>query len=139
MNAVDTNIFIYASDSSDPVKQAKAQALLGQLVGVASTTLIPWQVAGEYLNWLRRWESAGQILHADVETRFHVVLALFPLAMPTSRSLPIYFQMRARYSLSHWDTMLLASCKEASVTTLYSEDLQAGANYDGIVVVNPFI
>ena len=138
MTAVDTNIFVYASDTNDPVKQAKAQALLGRLVGVASKTVIPWQVAGEYLNWLRKWESAGQISHGDVETRFQAVLALFPLAMPTARLLPVYFQMRARYSLSHWDTMLLAACKEAAASTLYSEDLQAGASYDG-VVVNPFI
>jgi predicted nucleic acid-binding protein len=44
----------------------------------------------------------------------------------------------SRFSLSHWDTLLLAACKQASVTTLYSEDLTAGMNYDGVTIVNPF-
>jgi predicted nucleic acid-binding protein len=39
---------------------------------------------------------------------------------------------------SHWYAMLLATCKEAGVTTLRSEDLAAGTDYDGIAVVNPF-
>ena len=41
-------------------------------------------------------------------------------------------------SLSHWDSLLLAACLEAGVETLYSEDLQDGANYDSVRVVNPF-
>jgi len=31
MNAVDTNVFIYALDDDEPVKQAKAHELLQQL------------------------------------------------------------------------------------------------------------
>jgi len=34
--------------------------------------------------------------------------------------------------------MLLAACKEAGVTTLYSEDMHSGTNYDGLSIVNPF-
>lgn len=34
--------------------------------------------------------------------------------------------------------MLLAACKEAGVTRLYSEDMQHGADYDGVTIVNPF-
>jgi predicted nucleic acid-binding protein len=33
---------------------------------------------------------------------------------------------------------LLAGCKEAGVDLLYTEDLDAGADYDGIKIVNPF-
>jgi len=32
----------------------------------------------------------------------------------------------------------VAACKEAGVTTLYSEDMGAGTDYDGLIVVNPF-
>ncbi len=46
--------------------------------------------------------------------------------------------LSSRYSLSHWDSMLLAACLEAEVDTLYSEDFSAGAAYDTVTVVNPF-
>lgn len=42
-----------------------------------------------------------------------------------------------RYSLSHWDSLLVAAAIEAGVDTLYTEDLQAGAQYETVKVVNP--
>jgi predicted nucleic acid-binding protein len=48
MNAVDTNVFVYAADDDEPVKQAKAVNLLDQLVEEPSHTLLLWQVAGEF-------------------------------------------------------------------------------------------
>jgi predicted nucleic acid-binding protein len=35
--------------------------------------------------------------------------------------------------------MLIASCIDAGIDTLYSEDLGAGATYDSVQVINPFI
>lgn len=42
------------------------------------------------------------------------------------------------YSLSHWDSLLLAACATAGVDTLYSEDMDDGMTYDTVKVVNPF-
>jgi predicted nucleic acid-binding protein len=46
--------------------------------------------------------------------------------------------LSSRYSLSHWDSLLLAACEDAGVDTLYSEDLDDGMTYDAVTVVNPF-
>lgn len=138
MNAVDTNVFVYALDDNEPVKQSKAQALVDRLVRPPGDTMLLWQVAGELLSCLRKWESAGRISEADVQAHFRDVLSMFPLRIPTGNSFDIAFDLRARFSLSHWDSMLLAACKEASVTTLYSEDLDSKTDYDGLTVVNPF-
>jgi predicted nucleic acid-binding protein len=73
-----------------------------------------------------------------VEKHFRDFLAVFPLALPGPQVFTRYFDLHARFSLSHWDARLLAACREAGVTTLYSEDLGAGTNYDGLTVVNPF-
>lgn len=139
MNAVDTNVFIYALDADDPVKQAKAQQLLDGLSRASGSTVLLWQVAGEILNNLRRSESAGRISAAQVETQLGSFLAMFPLVIPTAGLFTHYFQLRHRFSLSHWDNMLLAACKEAGVTTLYSEDMDAGTDYDGLTIINPFV
>jgi predicted nucleic acid-binding protein len=138
MNAVDTNVLVYALDATEPVKQTKAQSLLDSLAKPPTDTVMPWQVAGELLNCLRRWESAGRIAAADVEAHFRDLLALFPLVVPSASAFDISFDLRGRFSLSHWDSMLLAACKEAGVTTLYSEDMDAGTDFDGLRIVNPF-
>lgn len=139
MNAVDTNVFIYALDDNEPVKQAKAQELIARLVQPSVETLLLWQVAGELLSGLRRWESEGRITRADVEAHFRDAFALFPLRIPAAKVFEIAFALHARFSLSHWDSMLLAACKDAGATTLYSEDMDPRTDYDGIIVVNPFV
>jgi predicted nucleic acid-binding protein len=138
MNAVDTNVLIYTLDDAEPAKQAKAQELVGGLVQPPIETILPWQVAGELLSCLRKWQSAGRVTAADVEAHFRDVLSMFPLRMPAAKVFDIAFDLHARFSLSHWDSMLLAACKEAGVTKLFSEDLDPGTDYDGLAVVNPF-
>jgi predicted nucleic acid-binding protein len=138
MNAVDTNVLIYVLDDTEPVKQAKAQALIARLIQPPVETILPWQVAGELLSCLRNWESAGRITAADVEEHFRDAHSLFPVIIPTVQVFDIAFALHDRFSLSHWDSMLLAACKDAGVTTLFSEDLDHGTDYDGLTIVNPF-
>lgn len=138
MNAVDTNVLVYSLDVNEPVKQVKAKNLLAGLTQTQTATILPWQVAGELLNWLRKWQLAGRVSRADVEAHIHDFLNIFPLAIPNAQVFSIYFDLHSRFSLSHWDAMLLAACKEAGVTTLYSEDMDSGTDYDGLTIVNPF-
>lgn len=139
MNAVDTNVLVYSLDGNEPVKQVKAKNLLAGLAQTQAATILPWQVAGELLNWLRKWQSAGRVSNADVEAHFRDFLTMFPLVFPNAQVFQKYFDLHSRFSLSHWDSMLLAACKEAGVDTLYSEDMAAGTNYDGLTILNPFV
>jgi predicted nucleic acid-binding protein len=139
MNAIDTNVLVYSLDRNEPTKQAKAKALIASLVAAPPPTVLLWQVCGELLNWLRKWEAAGRIASADVEAHFNDFLTMFPVSTPSHSAFPLYFALRARFSLSHWDAMLLAACKAAGVTKLYSEDMQDGMDYDGVTLTNPFI
>ena len=138
MNAVDTNVFVYAFDSDEPVKRAKAHELLDRLTQQPAETVLLWQAASEFLNCLRKWESAGRMSSEDVEANFRDVVAMFTLRLPSAASFEISFDLRSRYSLSHWDSMLVAGCKEAVVDLLFTEDLDSGTNYDGVRIVNPF-
>jgi predicted nucleic acid-binding protein len=138
MNAVDANVLVYAFDEDEPIKQAKANELLGRLSEDRSETLIPWQAAAEFLAVLRKWQVAGHLKAEDVEKAFRIVSDMFPLRLPKARVFKTSFDLRTRFSLSHWDSMLLAACKDAGVDRLYSEDMDAGTNYDGVTIVNPF-
>jgi predicted nucleic acid-binding protein len=97
-----------------------------------------WQVATEFLSVLRRWEDAGRVATADVVENFRDVRSMFTLRLPRIRTFRISEGLRLRFSLSHWDSMLLAACKEAGVDVLYSEDMDSGTDYDGLRIVNPF-
>jgi len=138
MNAVDTNVFVYAFDNDEPIKQAAAVSLIDRLVLTPGATVLLWQVAGELLACLRRWEHQGKIQATDVDSHFNDVLSTFKLALPHSNVFKESLSLSERFSLSHWDSMLLAACIESGVDTLYSEDLSAGTEYDSVTVINPF-
>ena len=138
MNAIDTNVLVYAVDASEPHKSQLARALLLNLENSPTPFVLLWQVAGEFIACLTRWEQSGRI-HTDDTLRYlnHFVLHL-GVAMPTVSVLREAVIIRQQYSVSHWDSMLLAACAEAGVTTLYSEDLGDGQIYGPVTVANPF-
>jgi predicted nucleic acid-binding protein len=138
MNAIDTNVLIYSLDSNDIEKQATATAFLSALNRSEIPTIIPWQIASELLNYLRRAQRKNVIAASDVMTTIRNFTSSFPLVVPGPETIDHYERLFDQYSLSHWDAMLLAACRDAGVTTLYSEDLAAGTDYGGVVVVNPF-
>jgi predicted nucleic acid-binding protein len=138
MNAVDTNILVYAVDATEPEKSRRAIELIRDLAAADTPLILPWQVAAEFLACLRRWEDAGRIRRSDTDAYFNRFLATLPIVHPTVGSLRLSLDLSSRFSLSHWDSMLLAACVEVGVEVLYSEDLSHGAMYDSVKVINPF-
>lgn len=138
MNAIDTNVLVYSVDSDEPLKQAAAIEFLDRINDSPAPTVLMWQVAGEFLNYLRRWERRGKVQQHDADGILTDILSGYELICPTPDAIDVALRLYARYSLSHWDSMLVAACVEAGVTTLYSEDMAHGAIYDSVTVVNPF-
>ncbi|MBX3439034.1 MAG: PIN domain-containing protein [Planctomycetaceae bacterium] len=138
MNAIDTNVLIYAVDSADPVRQSQAINLLNTLANDPDKVVLLWQVAVEYLACLRRWENLGRIVRDDTTALVDAMEATFECVFPTATILKQSLTLSSHYSLSHWDSLLVAACIEAGVTTLYSEDLASGMRYETVSVINPF-
>lgn len=116
MNAIDTNILGYLFDPDAPEKQGRAQQLLDGLVLKPQETVWLWQVAVEFLACLRKAAKKGVLAPERVPVEFRDLLKLFPLELPTAQVLERGFALHERYSLSHWDSLLLAACQEAGVT-----------------------
>jgi len=139
MIAVDTNVLVYRLDRSEPVKQGKARSLLRQLAVGAEPSVMPWQVLCELVRQLRYWQDKNQ-LSGDAMLRYvAAVRHLFPVVMPTVAVLDRALALSARYTLSHWDSMLLGACLEANVNTLFTEDMGSPCAYGGLQLLNPFI
>jgi predicted nucleic acid-binding protein len=139
MNAIDTNIFLYSVDRHEPAKQLKAQQLLHQLRSAVQSTFILWQVQGELVRQLRRWRDQGRLTHVEFVQHVQAFRGLFPLLLPTARVMDRALDLADRFSLSHWDSMLLGACQEAAIAILYTEDMGATTTIDGIQLINPLI
>lgn len=139
MNGVDTNVFIYSVDRHDPVKRAKARELLRQLRSNPIPTLLLWHVAAEFLRWLRAWQDRGQISWSARPRYLRLLRHFFVLTTPTDQVLDRALELSSRYSLSHWDSMLLGACLEGQVDILYTEDMGAPTTIEGIRLISPFV
>jgi predicted nucleic acid-binding protein len=139
MNAVDTNIFLYSIDRSEPTKQLKAQQLLQQLRSAPEPTFLLWQVLGELGQQLRRWRDQGKMTPAEFLQHAQAFRHPFPLSMPTPVVFDLALNLADRFSLAHWDSMILAACQAAGIAVLYTEDIGAPRTIDGIQLINPLV
>ena len=134
---IDTNIWLYAfievdDGTGDVVKSAIARALIQKSEPVIST-----QVINEVcVNLLRRVNfTEGQI--SRLIEAFYEKCQVIEL---TKSVLLLASQLRRRYSLSFWDSTIVAAALSAGVSVLYSEDMQHGLLVEHqLEIHNPFI
>ncbi len=130
---VDSNVLVYVFDNADPDKQRAAQNWRTAL-WKAKLGRVSFQVFSEfYVSVLRIRRNAGEEARDEIRD----LLAWRPVQIDAAL-LEIGWALQDRYKLSYWDAMIVAAAKAASCRYLLSEDLQAGQNFDGVKVVNPF-
>lgn len=133
---VDTNIFVYARDAAFPEKLVRAQDVLAKLWQNRSGRL-SIQVCSEYYVTVTRKLRPGM----DPESAWSDIEALRawePSALDY-KTLEKAHDTEIRYGLSWWDSLIVASAFFAECTHILSEDLNAGQEYYGIRVVDPFL
>ena len=133
MNAIDTNVLIYAHDARDPRKQTTALSLIeSQVDGV-----LLWQVACEYLAASRKLESHGYSLQ-QAWRNIRDLRSVWTTVLPTWNVLGQAENLMGSFSLSFWDALIIAACLEGGVARLYTEDFDAYPMVNGLEVINPF-
>ena len=130
---IDTNVLIYAADKCAPLprKTKIARELLLQ-----PNLHLSVQVLNEFTVNARNPKKLN--LRFEEEIRWIESWLRYPVhAMTTAAFLRARYYQK-KFTLSHWDCLILASAEGAGCQRLYSEDLNAGQIYEGIEVVNPF-
>ena len=133
---IDTNIFIYQLDASDPRKQATAERVVRDAL-VAGDACISFQVVQECLNTVLR--KARVALQAE-QARMYLDTVLLPL-LQVSSSPALYHRaldIQARYRFSFYDSLIVAAALAAGCSRLLSEDLQHGQRVEGLAIIDPF-
>jgi predicted nucleic acid-binding protein len=132
MNAVDTNVLVYAHDPREPEKQAAAVSLIESL----TDPVLLWQVACEYVSVSKKLEHSGysrEQAWQDIRDLRLVWAAVLPNWEVADRA----EELMNQYSVAYWDAMIIAACLEAGVRRLYTEDF-SGIKVPGLEIVDPF-
>lgn len=133
---VDSNILVYAYDLAQGEKRERAKALLLSLwesrLGCVSV-----QVLQEFfVNVTRKSdiplpaEQAAQVIRDFSDWAVH---------RPGIKDVLSAIELHLRYRISFWDAMIVQSARQSGCALIWSEDLSADQDYDGVKVVNPFV
>jgi predicted nucleic acid-binding protein len=134
---LDTNIFVYSFDAGAPKKAQRAAQLIRQAIRTRSG-IVSYQVVQEFFNVaLRRFAQPMTVADAEqyLATTFRPLLAVHSSHTLYGEALRI----GARFKLSWYDCLIVASAIEGECEVLYSEDLQHGQRLGNLQVSNPFL
>jgi len=133
---IDTNILVYAHDESDITKHRRAMQLIDRLWdergGVLST-----QVIQEFVVSLRR-KVRVKLSALEIRRRMESFL-LWEIVINQPRAAIRALEIEEKYGISFWDAMIVQAAESAGCEVLYSEDLSHEQEYEGVLVVNPFL
>lgn len=132
---VDTNILLYAKDSSETEKQPIAEALISELWEARSGCLSVQVLNEYYVNATQKLKPG--LTRAAAWADLEALQAWEPLPMSFDL-LTRGFQIQSRYGLSWWDSLIVAAAVDSNCKEILSEDLASGQVYDGVPVINPF-
>ena len=134
---IDTNIFIYSFDNSDPEKQFISKRIIDD--GLSnSNSIISYQVIQEFINVATKKFSTPLSI-SDCQKYFSVILE--PLCEIFS-SIDLYYQaleIMERWKYSFYDSLIISAAIKGNCSVLYSEDLQDHQKIFDLTIVNPFI
>ena len=133
MNAIDTNILLYAHDPRDVRKQKIATEIIQSI----SNGVLLWQVANEYLSASRKLEPFG-FNRSDVFKDISDFKKIWITILPSWNIIEQTESLLNRFSLSFWDAMIISASLEGKILRLYSEDFDSYKNIDGLEIINPF-
>lgn len=133
MTFLDSNLFVYYVDERDSHKSQIAAKIVGNAID-SPHYLISTQVLNEFANVALR-----KLLMPEDEAREYVeefmqIKVVEQRIDWTCKALEI----KKRYGLQFYDSLLIAAAEASGCTEILSEDLSDGQTYCGVKVTNPF-
>lgn len=132
---VDTNVFVYRHDSSDRVKQSRAERWIAMLAN-DRTGRLSYQVLQELYTTLTH----SRRLNSDPVDARRIIEAL-SFWQPVQLDLAVLrraWMAQDRFHLSWWDALIVSAAQVSECPFLLTEDMQDGQLLDDVRVVNPF-
>ena len=132
---IDTNILVYAHDTSAGTKHALARNLVEELWASRNGCLSIQVLQEFYVTVTRKVTRPLPIAEA---ARIVADLSVWKVHAPQTEDVLGAIEIQQRYGIAFWDAMVVRSALRLGCQTLWSEDLNPSQAYEGVTVVNPF-
>jgi len=134
---LDTNIFVYSFDVSQPRKQKRAESLIVEAIE-SEQCAISTQVIQEFLN-VALEKFASRL--STGETTKYLDRVLWPLCKvhPTAGLYACAVSIMEETGWAFYDSLIVSAAAAARCPVLFTEDLQTGRVVRGVEIRNPFV
>ena len=129
---IDSNIWLYAFiETGDVDKRQQAQLLIQ-----SSTPVISTQVINEVcINLIRKVNFSEDQIRQLIASFY----SNYKVQKLNQSTVLTATQLRESYALSFWDSIIVASALDASLSYVYSEDMHDGLHIlNQLHIINPF-
>jgi predicted nucleic acid-binding protein len=131
---IDTNILVYLFSEIEIEKSDKCSDILNQLSNHVQFVLST-QVINEFSN-----VSISKFHKDAIEVKSIIdILSEFEIVINDVDIIKKGIDIKFRYQLSFWDSLIVSAAKSAKCNIILSEDLQDGQVIEGVKIQNPFI
>ncbi|MBW1784280.1 MAG: PIN domain-containing protein [Deltaproteobacteria bacterium] len=135
---LDTNVFIYAIDTSPDLKEKReiSRHLIKEYIknetGVISIQVLQefYQVSTHKIQVPLSNEEALEYLH---------YMSVLDTVHPEFDMIVAGIRLHEKHRISFWDALIIQAALTTGCTRLLSEDLQHGFEVDDLTVENPFL
>lgn len=131
----DTNVLVYAYDLDEPAKRGRARQIMSEL-GLRGNLGISTQVLKEFYAVTTR--RLRRPLSPDQAARAVAALAEYPVVVEDVALIRRAITLSQGAGIAFWDSLIVEAARRAKASILYTEDLQHGRDFDGLMVENPF-
>jgi len=130
---VDTNILVYAQDSSAGQKYTRSSELLHRLVAEGSGALSTQVLIEYYSTAIRKLKVTSGEAAESME-----VFAGWTVHQPNHSFVMRAIKLHQRHKTSWWDALILTSALDLDCSVLWTEDLSHNQRFGSLTVKNPF-
>ena len=134
---LDTNVFIYAFDKGQALKQKRSLALIEEAIRTGQG-LISYQVIQEFLAVAIR-KFPNVLSQEECLKWMEKVLSPLCEHYPSSDFYVRALKTMQRGGWSFYDSLIIQAAIDQQCSILYSEDLQHGRVIEGMKIQNPYL
>ncbi|MBK8563126.1 MAG: PIN domain-containing protein [Saprospiraceae bacterium] len=132
----DTNLWVYLKAQNQSPDDLRKQEIVSQLILDLPEIVLSVQVLNELSNVLMKKFSFTE---AAIENYVDEICGEFEVSNLSPTITKSALNLKSRYGISWFDSLIVAAALSAKCTLLYTEDLHDGMVFEGrLKVVNPF-
>ena len=132
--SLDANVLVYAADGRAGTRHARALHVL--IAAARRDCVLTLQALGEFFHTATRKRIVPR---RDAAEHLRDLLQIFRTVAADAEAFRAALEWAERGRRSFWDGVLVATLASAGCEVLLSEDMQGGARFGSVTILDPFV